>query len=274
MSLEPLAAALIFSLGLAMAALAVLPPQQQSGRLKMPSAASLRDFLPTVKEGDEQSMRLAGITTEAYAVQRFFGLIAGLAAGAAISTLWGRGPLGYALVVAAAASAGWLLPMVGMRDTAKRARAELDHVVRMWIVLVAQQISAGMEPEAAMLSAVRMGRRDSWRLLQRHLLAARHERRPAWEGLADLVDRYGVHSLTPVVSSLGLAADRGTRLSDAILVAADTLWGQGRDQQREKAARLAQIIVIPGTAVALALAGILVYPPFTSLTGGGLAGLP
>ena len=89
------------------------------------------------------------------------------------------------------------------------------------------------------------------------------------------MERYGVHSLAPVVSALGLAAERGTRISEAVLVAADTLWRDTTSREREKAARRAQVIVLPATGVALALAGILVYPPFTSLTGGGgVGGLP
>ena len=77
-----------------------------------------------------------------------------------------------------------------------------------------------------------------------------------------------------MVSALGLAAERGTRVSEAVLVAADTLWRETNSREREKASRRAQIIVLPATFVALALAGILVYPPFTSLTGGGVTGLP
>ena len=126
-----------------------------------------------------------------------------------------------------------------------------------------------------MLSAAEEGRRNSWRLLHRFLLAAQNKRRPAWEGLVDIVERYGIHSLAPVVSALGLAAERGTRISEAVLVAADTLWRDTNARDRERAVRRAQIVVMPATGVALALAGILIYPPFTSLTGGGgVGGLP
>ena len=235
---------------------------------------TLRDLLPTIKEGEEQNLRLAGITPEAYAVQRFGGLVGGLALAAVISVLGGRGPIGTVLLVAALGAGGWLLPMLGVRDTAKKARTEIDQVIRAWIALVAQQVSAGIDPTVAMLAAARTGRRKNWRLLHRFLLAAQQDRRPAWEGLVDLVERYGIHSLAPVVSALGLASERGTRVSDAVLVAADNLWRESTSREREKAASRAQIIVVPATGVALALAGILVYPPFTSLTGGGVTALP
>ena len=235
---------------------------------------TLRDLLPAINEGEEQNLRLAGITPEAYAVQRFGGLVGGLAAGAVLSRLTGRGPVGTIMLVLVAGAAGWLLPMLGVRDTAKKARAEIDQMVRVWITLVAQQVSAGADPAVAMLAAARIGRRTCWRLLHRFLLAAQQEGRPAWEGLADMVDRYGIHSLGSVVSALGLAAERGTRVSEAVLVAADTLWRDNMSRQREQAARRAQIIVVPATGVALALAGILVYPPFTALTGSGVGGLP
>ena len=268
-----LGAGLAFFAGAVLVAVGVVGPPQRTRSQQTPGE-TLRDLLPTIKEGEEQNLRLAGITPESYAVQRFGGLLGGLAAGAVISFLWGRGPIGAVLLVAAVGAGGWLLPMLGVRDTAKKARTEIDQVIRVWIALVAQQVSAGVDPTVAMLAAARIGRRDSWRLLHRFLLAAQQDRRPAWEGLVDLVERYGIHSLTPVVSALGLASERGTRVSEAVLVAAENLWRESTSREREKAASRAQIIVVPATGVALALAGILVYPPFTSLTGGGITPVP
>ena len=222
--------------------------------------------------GELQNLRLVGITPNTYAKQRVFGLFAGLFAGGVIAFMMGRGPVGFVLLIVMVGLLGWLLPLMGVRDTAKKIRGEMDKIVRYWAVLVAQQVSAGADPAAAMLTAARVGRRAGWRLLHRFLLAAQQERRAPWEGLVDLVDRYGIASLVPIVSSIGLAVGRGTRLSDAVLVAADSLWEEETSREREKAARRSEIIVLPATAVALALAGILVYPPFTSLTGGGIGG--
>ena len=268
-----LGAGLASFIGVVLVTVGIVGPPRRA-LAQMSPGETLRDLLPTIKEGEEQNLRLAGITPEAYAVQRFAGLVGGLALGALLSVRSGRGPIGTVLLVAALGAGGWFLPMLGVRDTAKKARTEIDQVIRAWIALVAQQVSAGIDPTVAMLAAARTGRRKSWRLLHRFLLAAQQERRPAWEGLVDLVERYGIHSLAPVVSALGLASERGTRVSDAVLVAADNLWRETTSREREKAASRAQIIVLPATAVALALAGILVYPPFTSLTGGGVTALP
>ena len=229
---------------------------------------SLRELLPTLSEGDEQHLRMAGTTPEFYAMQRVGGLCGGLVAGLVLSRLTNRGVVGTIILTVVTVLAGWYLPLLGMRDTASKARGEIDQVIRVWIALVAQQVSAGVDPTSAMLSAAQMGQRKSWELLHRFLRSAEQDRRPVWEGLVDIVDRYGVHSLTPVVSALGLAAERGTRLADAILVAAETLWRESTAREREKAARRAQVIVVPATGVALGLAVILVYPPFASLTGG------
>ena len=274
MSALTLAAALVFYLGIVLVAVGVVGIPQRS-RTQRAAGETLRDLLPTVKEGEEQNLRLAGITPDAYAVQRVGFLVAGLAAGVVLSVVLGRGVVGTVVITALVGSVGWVLPMLGVRDTAKKARDEIDQVIRVWIALVAQQVSAGVDPSVAMLAAAQMGKRHSWRILHRFLLGAQQERRPAWEGLVDLVERYGVHSLAPVVSALGLAAERGTRLSDAVLVAADTLWRETTARERERAGRLKQIIVLPATGMALALAGILIYPPFTALTGGGgVGGLP
>lgn len=220
-----------------------------------------------------QSLRLAGMTVGEFSRQRLFGFAGGLAAGVILSLLLGRGIVGTAVLCLLATAAGWFLPMLSVRDTARKLRGEIDQIVRMWVVLVAQQVGAGIEPAAAMLNAAQAGTRPGWRLLHRFLLAAQQERRGTWEGLRDLVDRYGIGSLEIIVSSLGLAAGRGTRLSDAILGASESLWKEHMGKERQAADRRNQVVVVPATGVALALAGILVYPPFTSLSGGGIAGL-
>ena len=263
----------MFVVGLGALIAAFLGPRPPRADGRSSFNESLMELLPTIKEGEEQNLRLAGMTPETYAMQRFIGLIVGLIVGPVGSWLWGRGPVGTVLLIIAAVAFGWFLPMLGVRDTAKKARAELDQVIRVWIVLVAQQVSAGVDPSVAMLDAARAGKRPSWRLLQRFLVSANQERRAAWEGLLDIVERYGIHTLTPVVSALGLAAERGTRISEAVLVAAKTLWDDTNSREREAASRRAEIVILPATGIALALACILVYPPFTSLTGGGGAGL-
>ncbi len=259
----------MFVVGLGVLIAAFLPPRS-------PGSSSFREslleLLPAINEGEEQNLRLAGITSEAYSMQRLIGLVVGLIVGPFASVLLGRGLVGTALLVVGAVAMGWFLPMLGVRDTAKKARAELDQVIRVWIMLVAQQVSAGVDPSVAMLAAAQTGKRPSWRLLHRFLVAAQQERRAAWEGLLDIVERYGTHTLTPVVSALGLAAERGTRISEAVLVAAKTLWDDTNSREREAAGRRAQIVVLPATGIALALAGILVYPPFFFLTGGGGVG--
>ena len=246
-----------------------------AGRAGAAPEAPIAPFMSLIarESGELQNLRLVGVTPLAYARQRVFGLFGGLAAGVVIAFLMGRGPAGFVLLTGGCMLLGWILPLLGVRDTARKVRNEMDKIVRYWAILVAQQVSAGADPAAAMLVAARAGRRAGWRLLHRFLLAAQQERRPPWEGLVDLVDRYGIANLVPIISSLGLAVGRGTRLSEAVLVAADSLWEEETSREREKAARRSEIIVLPATAVALALAGILVYPPFTSLTGGGIAGV-
>ncbi|MXV89600.1 MAG: hypothetical protein F4121_00415 [Acidimicrobiia bacterium] len=266
------AAGVAFFVGLALLAVGIVNPVRRR-RVAQPQRRGLRDMLPAVKDREGQNLRLAGIAPEAYAIQRLAGLVGGLVAGIAISVLSGRGALGGVIVTALVTALGWFLPMLGVRDTAKKARLELDDVVRVWVVLVAQQVSAGVDPSVAMLAAARIGKRPAWRLLHRFLLTAQQERRPAWEGLVDIVERYGIFSLSPIVSALALAAGRGTRVSDAVLTAAESLWQDTTAREREKAARRAQVVVVPATGVALALAGILVYPPFTALTGSGGGGL-
>ena len=266
------AAGLLFFGGIALLFTALLRPRWR-WRPRKGAGASVKG-LPGVRESELPDLRLAGTVAHHYAVQRLVGLLTGVAAGAAIAALWVDDLMATFALAVLLGFAGWQLPRQGARDTARKVRSELDDVIRLWIVLVAQQVSAGVEPASAMLTAAEAGSRPTWRLLHRHLLAAQNERRPAWEGLVDLVERYGLHNHAPAVAAFGLAAERGTRISDAVLVAAETLWRDNLQREREAAERRNQIIVLPATGVALALAAILVYPPFVSLTGGIIAGGP
>ena len=232
------------------------------------------ELLPQPRPTRATELLLAGVRPRTYQAQHLAGLAAGTAAGAATAA-WRASTTTAAIgTVAVFALAGWLIPAQGVRDAAKRARAELDQVVRLWIVLAAQQVAAGAEPAHAMLTAAQAGQRPTWRLLHRHLARAQNERRPASEGLSELVERYGLASLAQAVGAFGLAARRGTRMADAVLAAADNLWRDTMQREREAAERRNQIIVLPATAVALALAAILIYPPFVSLTGGIITNTP
>ena len=134
-----LVAGLVFFVGVVLVVVGIVGPPKRT-KAPQTTGETLRDLLPTLREGEEQNLRLAGITPEAYAVQRIAGLVGGLALGALISVLWGRGPVGTVLLVALLGAGGWLMPMLGVRDTAKKAREEFDQVVRVWIALVAQQV--------------------------------------------------------------------------------------------------------------------------------------
>lgn len=253
-----------------MAAAGAVGHRPRSPRGVLRRALSL--LLSVAPVGDEAGLRLAGVTAHTYNAQRIGGSLVGLAAGATVGAMTQTGRLPAVLFGLVAGCVGWVLPTLGARDTARRARGEFDEVIRVWIALTAQQVRAGAEPAAAMLNSARAGRRPVWELLRKSLLAAQQQGRPAWEGLADLVERYGLHTVAPTISALGLAEQRGTRVADAVLAAADTLWQESVAQERERATKRAQLVVLPATGVALGLAAILVYPPFTALTGGGFVG--
>lgn len=217
-------------------------------------------------------LRLAGITPQAFLAQQALAAAAGLLAGAAAAAAWTSVPATATAVVAACATAGWLLAAQAAKDTARQRRRDLGAAINAWIVLTAQQVNAGAEPAAAMLHAAQANSTLPWQILARHLRAAQNETRPASDGLVELAERYRLDGLDETLSALQLSARRGTRLADAVLVAAHNQWHQHIAAEREAAQRHNQIIALPATAVALALAAILIYPPLVSLTGGIAAG--
>ena len=213
-------------------------------------------------------LRLAGVAPATYLARQTLAATAGLCAGTLAATAWTATPIATAAVIAACTAAGWLLPAQSVRDTARQRRRDLHAAVNAWIALTAQQVNAGAEPAAAMLRAAHANRTLAWKLLARHLHAAQNETRPAADGLGGLADRYRLDGLDETLSALALAARQGTRLADAVLAAADNQWQRHAAVEREAAQRHNQIIALPATAIALALAAILIYPPLVSLTGG------
>lgn len=198
-------------------------------------------------------------------------LVAGLAFAAVAAAGWTATAAGDAAALTAGAAAGWLLAAQSARDTARQRRGDLRRTVNSWIVLTAQQVTAGAEPAAAMLAAAHANDTVPWQLLARHLQDAQNRMRPAAHGLKELAERYRLDGVDHAFGALELAARRGTRLSDAVLAAAEVQWAHSVAAEREAAQRHNQIIALPATAVALALAAILIYPPLVSLTGGIVA---
>ena len=263
-------AGLLFTLGVAAVVAAISGgPQLAPGTVSRWRTAAAGPFAAR-SERVRQDLRLAGVDYGSYALQRLSGLLLGILGGVALVEILDAGTTRYLVGIIAVAGFGWLLPSLGVRDAAKKEREQIDKVVRQWIILVAQQITAGTDPAQAMLAASRVGTKPSWGLLNRHLLAAQHRQRSLWEGLDAMSANYGIVTLRPIVSALALSAERGTRLADAVLAVADSSWEESVSREREKSSKRDQIVVLPATMVALGLAGILIYPPFVSLTSGAL----
>ena len=269
-TLVPSAAGIVFAIGIAVAATALRAPRMpRRASVGMSSAAA---FL-TTRLGRRRSadLRLCGLAPAIFVARRIAAAAAGATAGAVAAALWTTTVPAAVVAVAVPVAAGWLLPAQSVRDTARQRRGELHQTVNAWIVLTAQQVNAGAEPAAAMLNAAHANDTMPWQLLARHLRDAQNHARPAADGLKELAERYRLDGFDQALSALELAARRGTRLSDAVLAASDSQWAHSVAAEREAAQRHDQIIALPATAVALALAAILIYPPLVSLTGGIIA---
>ena len=214
---------------------------------------------------------LAGIAPGRFLAHQALGAAAAGAAGIAVAAARAAEPLTAASVAAVCITVGWLLPGQRARDTARQRRHDLGQAVNAWMALTAQQVNAGAEPAAAMITAAKANNTLPWQLLARHLHAAQNERLPAAAGLAEIVRRYRLESLDETLGALSLAAQRGTRLAAAVVASARNEWQRQIARERETAQRHNQIIALPATAIALGLAAILIYPPLVSLTGGIIA---
>lgn len=273
MSSEAVSAGAVFAAGLLLCA-AAAPARRERAGAAAASSIVRRAAARRLSDQRAADLRLAGITPPAFLAQQALAAASGLLGGVLAGVEWTSTALGASAAPAACAAAGWLLPAQAARDTARQRRHDLQHAIGAWIALTAQQVHAGAEPAEAMLRAACANSTLPWQILARHLRAAQNETRPASDGLADLADRYRLDGLDETLSALQLAARRGTRLADAIVAAAANQWQRRIAAERETAQRHNQIIALPATAIALALAAILIYPPLVSLTGGIVATRP
>lgn len=272
MSLPAAVAGIAFAAGLLACAAAALPRRRRlatasPGAWHGPATGRLSD-------GRTADLRLAGITPGTHLAHQALAGAAGLVAGAGAAVLWTSTAAAASACVAVCAAAGWMAPAQAVRDAARQRRGDLRRAIDAWIALTAQQVDAGVEPAQAMLRAANANGTLAWRTLARRLRAAQNETRPAADGLADLAERYRLDGLDETLSALTLAARRGTRLAVAVQTAARNQWQRRIAAEREAAQRHNQIIALPATAIALALAAILIYPPLVSLTGGITAAAP
>ena len=215
-----------------------------------------------------QDIRMAGTTKEKLTYQRFGFLVAGLVAGFVLGYFWRGFTLTAFLMGLVGGLLGWILPALSLRNRAKARRVDAERVIRLWIVLAAQQVTAGMDPAPALLHSSAIGTLPTWKLLRWYMLDAQFNHQPLWDGLRKLDRDYGLRILSPMVSALSLATDRGTRVSNALIAAGDLSWRSSIAAEEEKAARSEQIVIMPSTLIGVALAVFLVYPPMSTLTSG------
>lgn len=215
-----------------------------------------------------QDIRMVGTTRERLTQQRFGFLTLGLIGGFAIGAFWQGFSLMAFLLGIIGGFLGWIFPALSVRNKAKAKRIDAERVIRLWIVLAAQQVTAGMDPAPALLHASAIGTLPTWKLLRWYMLDAQFKHQPLWDGLRQLDRDYGLRILSPMVSALSLATDRGTRVSNALIAAGDLSWRAAIAAEEEAAARSEQIVILPSTLIGVGLAVALVYPPMSSLTQG------
>ncbi len=243
-----------------------------------PSALEVKEWGPafgkrlqtlwTPTGAEMQDIRMAGTTKEKLTIQRFSFLVVGLIVGAVLGYFWQGLSLAVFLLGLVGGLLGWILPALAVRNKAKSRRNDAERVIRLWIVLAAQQVTAGMDPAPALLHSSAIGTLPTWKLLRWYMLDAQFNHQPLWDGLRKLDRDYGLRILASMVSALSLATDRGTRVSNALIAAGDLSWRSAIAAEEEQAARSEQIVVMPSTLIGVSLAVALVYPPMSSLTSG------
>jgi tight adherence protein C len=141
----------------------------------------------------------------------------------ALATIGTQVPTGAAAVVAVAAGCvGAVLPRPALRVDADKRRSEMREVVAVICDLAAVVVAAGEDADGALIEAAGAG--QGWAFDEvRRALAATTSRQGAWETLRGLGERLRVDELVTLAQNMGLAAQQGAKVRDALNAQARSL---------------------------------------------------
>ncbi|GAA3733864.1 hypothetical protein [Salinactinospora qingdaonensis] len=176
-------------------------------------------------------------------------------------------PAVTAATVGAAVVVGFALPDIDARVRIRRARTQLRHALRAYLVLVALECRAGVTAQQALVQAARVS--QTWMFARLHAAVERAQlqRRPAWEGLRELAPRVGIPELADCAELMAGAAD-GVTVADTLLTRARGLRDQPLAQRRGRVGVAGGAMAIPVAALGACLVALLSCPLVVRLLAG------
>ena len=214
-----------------------------------------------------QLLRLTGRTPERHALDKLIGSAGGAAASGLASVglvILGIAPPAPVLAVltAAVAVGGFLLPDALLRDEADRRRRAFRHALSSYLDLVNVILAGGGGIETSLHAAADAG--DGWAFaaIRQALDRSRLTNRTPWDTFAQLGEELGVNELRELAASVALAGSQGARIRQSLAAKADSLRGHQVAETEASAEAATERMTIP---VAVLLFGFLVFVAYPAV---------
>jgi tight adherence protein C len=167
-----------------------------------------------------------------------------------------------AVLVLAAAAAGFVFPDLRLREDAERRRQAFRHALSAYLDLVNVILAGGGGIDTALHAAAEAGDGPAFAQLRHALARARLTGRSPWDVLGELGRTIEVSELGELAASVSLAGTHGARIRQSLAAKADALRGHQQAEIEADAEAATERMTIP---VAVLLFGFLVFIAYPAL---------
>jgi hypothetical protein len=212
-----------------------------------------------------RELALVGRTPERHLAQKLLSALIGLVAFPYVTFMASLAGVTLPVLVPAFCSLAlaalmWLMPDLLLRSQAAEARVDHLHAVAAYLELVALERAADRGPAEALLSAARVGDGPVLRRIALALDRATLERRPPWDGLADLAEELGLTPLQDLADTMRLAGTDGAAVYKTLRARAANLRSELLSDELAKANVVSERMVLPGTALVMVFTLLVGFP--------------
>lgn len=169
--------------------------------------------------------------------------------------------VGFPLIAGlGAAAVGFLAPDIAVRRAAAARRAEFRHALSAYLDLVVISLAGGAGVDAALHSAVTVGRGWAFDRIDFALDTARLTRTTPWARLRQLGLELGVSELAELAASVSLAGTEGAKVRTSLATKAQALRDRETSDVETDAQSATERMALPVTALFLAFLIFIGYP--------------
>ena len=202
---------------------------------------------------------------ESFALERIVCMIvgAGIPIGCGVITRLGglTIPIGLLLLlVLAGASAGAMLPVLTVRQSAAMARRDFRSSLSAYLDLVSIMLAGGAGAETALVAAARVGSGRTFAVVTECLEVARSSRRSLWSVLSEEGDRLGIIELPELASTIQLSGEQGARMTASLTAKARSMRGKQMADIEASANAATERMGLPMVLMFMGFLVLLGYP--------------